>query len=84
MCLVVLADTCFCCDAVLVARQSSLLDGQGLESPYLQRDCFGSVTANKMTHQSLNLWNDWDWNCHVHTLALHEVGVLWCFCDCSL
>ena len=60
--------------------QDSLLDGQGLESAYLQHDCFGSVTADKMTHQSLNLLNDCDWDCHVHTLVLHEVDVLRGFC----
>ena len=78
-----LTGTCFWCDAVLVGRQGLLYDVQGLESAYLQHDCFGSVTADKVTHQSLNLWNDCDWNCHVHTLALHEAGVLWDFYGCS-
>ena len=73
----------FWCDAVLVGRQGSLLDGQGLESAYLQHECFGSVTTGKMTHQSLNLLNNSDWNCHTHTLVLHEVDVLWGFCSCS-
>ena len=83
MCLVVLIGTCFWCDVVLVSRQHLLLDGQGLESVYLQHDCFGSVTANKMTHQSLNPQNDCDWNYHSYTLFLHGVGVLWDFCVCS-
>ena len=71
-----LASTCFWYDAVLVGRQGSLLDGHGLESAYLQHGCFGFVTAGKMTHQSWNLLNDCDWNCHVHTLDPHEAGVL--------
>ena len=83
MCLVMLTGTHFWCDVVLVGRQGSLLDGQGLESAYLQHDCFGSATADKMTHQSWNLLNDCDWNCLEHTLILHEVDVLWGFCDCS-
>ena len=83
MCLVMLTGTCFWCDTVLVSRQGLLLDGQSSESAYLQHDCFGSATAGKMTHQSLNLLNDCDWNCLVHTLVLHEVDVLWAFCSCS-
>ena len=82
MCLVMLAGICFWCDAVLVSRQGSLLDRQGLESAYLQYDCFGSAAAGKMTHQSLNLLNDCDWNCLAHTLVLHEVDWLWGFCSC--
>ena len=42
-----LTGTCFWCDAVLVSRQGPLLDGQGLESAYLQCDGFGSTTAAK-------------------------------------
>ena len=79
-----LAGTCFWCATVLVSKQGSLLDGQGLESAYLQHDCFGSVTTDKMTHWSLNLMNNCDWNCHVHTLGLHEVDVLWGFCELFL
>ena len=76
MCLVVLSGIYFCCDAVLTGRQGSLLDGQGLESAYLQHGCFGFVTSGKMIHQSWNLLNDCDWNCHAHTLDPHEVGAL--------
>ena len=82
MCLAMLIGTCFWCDAVLVC-QGSLLGGQGLESAYLQHDCFGSATAGKMTHWSLNLLNDCDWNCLAHTWILHDVDVLWGFCSCS-
>ena len=83
MCLGMLAGKYFWYDAVSSGRQGSLLDGQGLESAYLQHDCFGSVTADKMIHQSLNLLNNCDWNCFVHTLVLHEVDVLWGFCGHS-
>ena len=83
MCLVMLAGTYFWCDAVSICRQSLLLDGWGLEYAYPQHDCFGSATAGKITHQSWNLLNDCAWSCLVHTLGLHEVGVLWGFCDCS-
>ena len=76
MCQVMLVGTYFWYDAVLVGRQGSLLDGQGLESPYLQHCCFGFVTAGKMTHQSWNLLKDCGWNCCAHTLDLHEVGAL--------
>ena len=55
----------------------------GFEYAYLQHYCFGSANAGKMTHQSLNLLNDSDWNCLVHTLVLHEVDVLLGFCSCS-
>ena len=78
-----LIGTCFWYDPVLVSRQGSLLDRQGLESAYLQPDCFGSVSADKMTHQSWNLLNDCNWNCHVHASVLHKVDVLWAFCGCS-
>ena len=71
-----LASTCFWYDAVLVSRQGLLLDGQGLESAYLQHGCFGFVTAGKMTHQSWSLLNNCDWNFCAHTLDLHGVGVL--------
>ena len=52
MCLVMLAGTYFWSDAVIISRQGWLLDGWGLESAYLQHDCFGSATEGKMTHQS--------------------------------
>ena len=78
-----LAGTYFWYDVVSSGRQGSLLDGQGVESAYLQHDCFGSTTVGKRTHQSWTPQNDCDWNCLVHTLGLHEVGALWGFCDCS-
>ena len=68
---------------VLSSSQGSLLYGWDLESAYLQYDCFGSATAGKITHQSLNLLNDCDWNCLAYTLVLHEIDVLWDFCSCS-
>ena len=83
MSLVMLAGTCFWYDVFLFSRQCSLLDGQGLESAYLQYDCFGSATADKMTHQRLNLLNNCDWMCLAHTLVLHEVDVHWDLCGCS-
>ena len=73
----------FWCDGVLIGRQGSLLDGGGLGSAYLQHDFFGSGTAGKMTHQSLNLLNGCDWNCLEHALVLHEIDVLWDFSSCS-
>ena len=76
MCLIVLRGTYFWYDAVSIGRHGSLLDGWGLESAYLQHDCFGSVAVGKMTHQDWNLLNDFDWNGHAHTLGLYEVGVL--------
>ena len=78
-----LAGTYFWYDALSISRQGSLLDGMGLESAYLQHDCFGSAAVGKMTHQNWNLLNAFDRNCLAHTLGLHEVGVLWSFCNCS-
>ena len=83
MCLIMVTGTYFWYGAVSIGRQGLLLYGWGLESAYLQHDCFGSATVGKMTHQSWNLLNDCDWNCLAHTLVLHEVGVLWGFYDCS-
>ena len=83
MCLIMLTGTYFWYDAVSNGRQGSLLDGWGLESAYFQHDYFGSATAGKMIHQSLNLLNDCDWNCPTYTLDLHEVDVLLGFCGCS-
>ena len=42
-----LAGTCFQCEAVLASRQGLLLDEHGLESAYIQHDCFGSATVGK-------------------------------------
>ena len=52
MCLVVLVGTYFWYDIVLVSKQGLLLDGQGLETAYLQHGCFGPATVGKRTHQS--------------------------------
>ena len=83
MCLGMLLGIYFWYGVVLNGRQGSLLDGLGLESAYLWHNCFGSATTDKMTHQSWNLLNDYNWNCPTHTLDLHEVDELWGFCNCS-
>ena len=70
-------------DAVSSGMQGSLLDGQGLESAYLQHDCFGLATVGKRIHQSWTPQNNCGWNCLLHTWDLHEVGALWGVCDCS-
>ena len=83
MCHIMLAGTYFWSNVVSSGRQGSLLDGQGLESAYLQHDCFGPATVGRRIHQSLTLFLGYNLNCLVHTLGLHVVGALWGFCDCS-
>ena len=76
MCLIMLAGTYFWYDAVSSSRPGSLFDGQGLESAYLQHDCFGPATVGKRIHQSLTFLIDCDSNCLAHTLGLDVVGAL--------
>ena len=83
MCLIVLSGIYFLYDTTSSDRQGSLLDGQGVESAYLEHDYFGPATVCKMTHQHWTLQNNCNWNCLAHTLGLHEVGVLLGFCNCS-
>ena len=83
MCPGVLLGTYFWYDLVSSCIQGSLLDGQGLESAYLQQNCFGLATVGKNIHQSWTPQNNCDWNCLAHSLDLHEVGALWGFCNCS-
>ena len=69
-----LTGTYFCHDVVLVSMQGSLLDEQGLESAYPQRDCFASATEDRMTHQNWTLLKGCNRNFLVHTSVLHEVA----------
>ena len=60
MCPCMLLGTYFWYDAVSSGMQSSLLDGQGLESANLQHDCFGLATVAKRIHQSWTPQNNCD------------------------
>ena len=83
MCLIMLTGTYFWYDVVSSSRQGLLLDGQGLESAYLQHDCFGPATVDKRIYQNWTPQNTCDLNCLALTLDMHEVGALWGFCNCS-